>query len=150
MTDNAPQLPDWIKAHIELYLADPEKGHMWDSSVAGGSGLLPTLLLTTTGRKSGEPRMLPLIYKKVGDNYIIIASKGGFATHPSWYMNLEANPDCHIHVGPEQFDASMRVAEGAERDDLWRQMAEVYPPYNDYQVSAGERIIPVVVVEPKS
>lgn len=149
MSDKTVELPDWIKAHVELYLSDPDKGHMWDSGVAGGPGLLPTLLLTTTGRKSGEPRLLPLIYKKVGDNYVIIASKGGFPTHPSWFMNLEASPECHLHVARDEFDATMRVAEGAEREDLWRQMAEVYPPYNDYQVSAGDRIIPVVVLEPK-
>lgn len=150
MNETAAKLPDWIKAHIALYLSDPDKGHLWDSSVAGGPGLLPTLLLTTTGRKSGEPRMLPLIYKKVGDNYVIIASKGGSPAHPSWYLNLEANPECHLHVAREQFDATMRVATGAERDDLWAQMAEIYPPYNDYQVSAGERLIPVVVLEPKT
>ncbi len=149
MSDKSVELPDWIKAHVELYLSDPDKGHMWDSGVAGGPGPLPTLLLTTTGRKSGEPRLLPLIYKKVGDNYVIIASKGGFPTHPSWYLNLEADPKCHLHVARDEFDATMRVAEGAEREDLWRQMAEIYPPYNDYQVSAGERIIPVVVLEPK-
>lgn len=147
---DTPALPNWIADHIKLYLSDPEKGHMWDSSVAGGKGLLPTLLLTSTGRKSGEPRMLPLIYKKVDNNYVIIASKGGFPTHPSWFLNLEAHPACHLHVGAEQFDATMRVAEGAEREDLWSQMAEVYPPYNDYQVSAGDRVIPVVVLEPNT
>lgn len=150
MSDNAPQLPEWITNHIALYLSDPDKAHMWDSSAAGGSGLLPTLLLTTTGRKSGEPRMLPLIYKKVGDNYIIIASKGGFPTHPVWYLNLEAKPECQIRVGRDQYDATMRVAEGSEREDLWGQMADIYPPYNDYQSSAGERVIPVVVLQPKS
>lgn len=150
MSDNAPQLPEWITNHIALYLSDPDKAHMWDSSAAGGSGLLPTLLLTTTGRKSGEPRMLPLIYKKVGDNYIIIASKGGFPTHPVWYLNLEAKPECQIRVGRDQYDATMRVAEGSEREDLWGQMADIYPPYNDYQTSAGERVIPVVVLQPKS
>ncbi len=150
MSDAAQQLPDWIKAHIELYLSDPDKGHMWDSGVAGGPGPLPTLLLTTTGRKSGEPRLLPLIYKKIGDNYIIIASKGGAPAHPVWYLNLEARHDCHIQVGRDQYDATMRVAEGTEREDIWNQMAELYPPYNDYQASAGERIIPVVVLQPKA
>lgn len=149
MSDTAQQLPDWIKAHIALYQSDPEKGHMWDSGVAGGPGPLPTLLLTTTGRKSGEPRLLPLIYKKVGDNYIIIASKGGFASHPVWYLNLEAKPGCHIQVGPQHFDATMRVAQGSERDDLWAQMAAVYPPYNDYKTLAGDREIPVVVLQPE-
>jgi deazaflavin-dependent oxidoreductase (nitroreductase family) len=147
---NQPKLPDWIEAHIKLYLEDPEKGHMWDSGALGGPGMLQTLLLTSTGRKSGEPRLLPLIYKKVGDNYIIIASKGGAPAHPSWFLNLEANPDCHIQVKADHFDARMRIAQGAEREDLWDQLAEQYAPYNDYKKTAGDRVIPVVVLEPKS
>ena len=77
MSDLPAGLPKWIADHVRLYREDPDKAHMWDASMAGGKGLLPTLLLTSTGRKSGEPRPLPLIYKKVGDNYVIIASKGG-------------------------------------------------------------------------
>lgn len=149
MSETAQQLPDWIKAHITLYQSDPEKGHMWDSGVAGGPGPLPTLLLTTTGRKSGEPRLLPLIYRKVGDNYIIIASKGGHVSHPVWYLNLEANPECHIQVGADHFNATMRVASGGERADLWAKMAEIYSPYLEYQTRAGDREIPVVVLQPK-
>ena len=145
-----PNLPSWIQDHVELYKKDPDKGHHWDASLAGGKGMLTTLLLTSTGRKSGEPRVLPLIYKKIGDAYVIIASKGGYPSHPAWYLNLEANPDCHIQVAHDHFDARMRVAEGAERDDIWAQMVELYAPYADYQVSAGDRVIPVVVLEPKS
>ena len=75
------QIP-WIKQHIELYRTDPEKARMWDSTPLGGPGLLPTLLLTTTGRKSGEPRALPLIYGEADGSYVIIASKGGLPNHP--------------------------------------------------------------------
>jgi hypothetical protein len=74
----------WIAKHIELYRTDPEKAHMWDSAEAGGEGMLPTLLITTTGRKSGEPRSIPLIYKAIDGNYVIIASKGGMPNHPIW------------------------------------------------------------------
>lgn len=150
MTDiDIPEnLPGWIREHIELYLSDPEKAHMWDSSALGGPGVLPTLLLITKGRKSGEERPLPLIYKKVGDNYVIIASKGGAPSHPVWYLNLVADRQCTIHVGAEQYKVVARDAEGAEREDLWQQLAEVYPPYNDYQSAAGDRQIPVVVLEP--
>ena len=91
--------------------------------------------------------MLPLIYKKVGDDYIIVASKGGFPTHPAWYLNLVATPDCEIRVGPEIHKARARTAEGEERTRLWGELAEIYPPYNDYQTSAGDREIPVVVLE---
>lgn len=141
------QIP-WIKDHIALYRTDPEKAHMWDSSVAGGTGVLPTLLLTTTGRKSGEPRALPLIYGEVDGGCAVIASKGGFPTHPAWYTNLEANPECQVQVGAKGFQARARVAEGDERERIWKQLAKVYPPYDQYQVSAGDRVIPVVVLEP--
>ena len=138
----------WIAEHIELYRSDPEKAHMWDSSPLDGPGLLPTLLLTTTGRKSGELRPLPLIYGEAGDSYIIIASKGGMPNHPIWYLNLEANPACALMVGARSVSARARVAEGEERERLWQQMAEVYPPYDDYQKNAGSRTIPVVVLDP--
>jgi deazaflavin-dependent oxidoreductase (nitroreductase family) len=138
----------WIAEHIELYQSDPEKAHLWDSSVAGGQGLLPTLLLTTTGRKSGKPRPLPLIYREIDGGYVVIASKGGFPTHPLWYENLMANPECRVQVGSKGFTARARVAEGAERERLWKKLAEVYPPYDQYQVNAGDRRIPVVVLDP--
>ena len=144
---NFSEIP-WIAEHIELYRTDPEKAHMWDSTSLGGPGLLPTLLLTTRGRKSGEPRALPLIYGTAGDSHVVIASKGGMPTHPLWYLNLDADPACEIQVGAKHVVARARVAEGEERERLWKQMAEIYPPYDDYQKSAGERRIPVVVLDP--
>ena len=143
-----PTLPSWLSDHIRLYLEDPEKAHMWDSTAAGGPGPLPTLLLVSSGRRSGEPRPLPLIYGRSGDNYVVIASKGGAPDHPVWYLNLVANPECEIRVSTLKTPARARTAEGTEREELWKQLAEIYPPYNDYQVSAGERRIPVVVLEP--
>jgi len=137
----------WIADHIELYRTDPEKAHMWDASAAGGSGLLPTLLLTTTGRKTGEPRALPLIYGNAGDSYVIIASKGGLPTHPIWYLNLQAKPECELMVGAKAVSARARVAIGGERERFWAEMAKIYPPYLDYQ-KATEREIPVVVLDP--
>ena len=120
---------------------------MWDSAPLGGPGVLPTLLLTTTGRKSGEPRALPLIYGTVGESYVVIASKGGMPTHPLWYRNLQARPECELMVGAKSVSARARDAEGDERERLWAQMAEIYPPYRDYQ-KATEREIPVVVLDP--
>ena len=148
MTDLPAELPDWIREHIELYMSDPEAAHMWDSSSLGGPGVLPTLLLITRGRKSGELKPLPLIYKKVGDAYVVIASKGGAPAHPAWYLNLLAEPDCEIKVGTLDVAVTARDAEGEERADLWRQLAEIYPPYDDYQARAGDRRIPVVVLQP--
>jgi len=144
---NFSEIP-WIAEHIELYRNDPEKAHMWDSTAMGGPGLLPTLLLTTTGRKSGAPRSLPLIYGAAGESFVIIASKGGLPDHPIWYLNLQAQPVCDLMVGAQAVHARARVAEGAERERLWRQMAEIYPPYDAYQKTAGDRTIPVVVLEP--
>jgi deazaflavin-dependent oxidoreductase (nitroreductase family) len=144
---NFSEIP-WIAEHIKLYRTDPEKARIWDSSTLGGPGPLPTLLLTTTGRKSGEPRDAPLLYGEAGDSYVIIASKGGLPTHPLWYLNLEANPDCELMVGPKALSARARVAEGEEREHLWEQMAKLYPPYIKYQETAGQRTIPVVVLDP--
>jgi len=144
---NFSEIP-FIKQHIELYRNDPEKAHMWNSTKAGGSGPVPTLLLTTTGRKSGQPRAAPLIYGEAGGSYVVIASKGGMPTHPLWYLNLEANPECELMVGAKAVSARARVAEGAERERLWRQMAKLYPPYDQYQERAGARTIPVVVLDP--
>ena len=143
---NFSEIP-WIAEHIKLYKTDPEAAHMWDSTDLGGPGILPTLLLTTRGRKSGEPRSLPLIYGNFGDSYTVIASKGGDAAHPLWYMNLEATPECELMVGAKAVSARARVAEGAEREKIWEQMVEIYPPYVDYQ-KATSRVIPVVVLDP--
>jgi len=137
----------WIVEHIKLYQTDPEKAHDWDSSALGGPGILPTLLLTTTGRKSKEPRSLPLIYGQAGDSYVIIASKGGMPKHPIWFLNLEANPECKLQVGAKAVTARARIAEGDEREKIWNDMAKIYPPYLDYQ-KATERTIPVVVLDP--
>jgi deazaflavin-dependent oxidoreductase (nitroreductase family) len=140
------ELPGWIASHIQLYREDPEKGHLWDSSPVGGPGLLPTLLLSTTGRKSGRTSVLPLIYKKVGKGFVIIASKGGAPSQPAWYLNLVAEPDCEIQVAHDHFHLKARTAKGDERRELWEQLAEIYPPYNDYQ-AATTREIPVVVLD---
>lgn len=145
---NFSEIP-WIAAHIELYRKDPEKAHMWDSTPVGGPGPLPTLLLTTKGRKSGKPRALPLIYGSAGGSYVVIASKGGMPKHPLWYENLVAHPDCELQVASKRIAARARVAEGEERERLWQQMAQIYPPYLTYQ-KATQRTIPVVVLDPRT
>lgn len=147
--DIPSSLPSWIQEHIKLYLADPEKGHMWDSSVAGGPGPLPTILLTMTGAKSGQKRILPLIYQNIDGKFVIIASKGGAPDHPAWYINLAKTPECHIQVASDHYDCVARTAASPEREELWDKMAKIYPPYNDYKEAAGNREIPVVVLDPK-
>ena len=143
----APGLPGWIQDHLTRYLAtDGEDGHLWDATLGGGTGLCPTLLLSTTGRKSGETLTLPLIYGTTGSSYVVIASKGGAPAHPAWYLNLEANPVVGVQVKADRFTARARTASGAEREALWTQMVEVYHPYEKYQ-AATSRLIPVVVLD---
>ena len=151
MSDPIKELSEsgWIAEHRKLYLEDGVAGHMWDSTVGGGPGPLPTLLLFTTGRKSGQESIMPLLYDKVESGYAIIASKGGFPTHPGWYHNLRAQPEVKVKVANDEFGATARVATGAERERIWAQMAEMYPPYSDYAKAASPREIPVVVLEPK-
>ena len=145
---NTPaELPGWIADHVKLYLKDPDKAHMWDSAPVGGPGLLPTLLLTTTGRKSGKPRILPLLYVKVDAGFVIIASKGGAPQHPGWFLNLLDEPKCEIRVGRDHYRVAARVAEGEEREECWNKMTDLYAPYDDYQAGT-DRKIPVVVLEP--
>ena len=140
----------WIAEHRTKYLADGAAGHLWDSSFAGGPGLLPTLLLTTRGRKSGKESIMPLLYGEVDGGYAIIASKGGDPKHPGWYHNIKAQGEVTLQVADEVFQASTRVASGDERTRVWKQMSEMYPPFNDYQVKATaetQREIPVIVLE---
>jgi deazaflavin-dependent oxidoreductase (nitroreductase family) len=144
----AAMLNDVVRPHVKLYLEDPERARLWDSTPFGGPGILPCLLLVTRGRKTGKTSMLPLIYGEFGDAFVIIASKGGAPAHPAWYLNLEAEPECEIQVGNDHHRIRARTAEGEEREKLWRLMADIYPPYNDYQVAAADRLIPVVVLEP--
>ena len=139
---------EWIREHIELYERDPEKAHMWDASHLGGPGPLPTLLLTTRGRVSGQDRVVPLVYKKEDTSYVIVASKGGQPKHPFWYLNLESDPRCRLQVATRKFEARARVAEGDERSHLWSRMVDLHADYADYQERAKERQIPVVVLDP--
>lgn len=125
--------------HVDRYRAtDGEEGHEWRG--------VHTLLLTTTGRRSGEDRTTPLIYGEDGDGYVIVASKGGAPKHPAWMKNLEADPSAQVQVGPDRFAARARVAEGEERERLWQRMAGIWPDYDRYQQKT-DREIPVVVLE---
>jgi len=126
--------------HVKRYReTGGEVGHIWKE----GSTVL---LLTTTGRKSGEPRTTPLIYAQNGDDYVIVASKGGAPEHPGWYENLSKNPDVELQVLDDVFPARARTAEGDERERLWAKANEVWPHYAEYQEKT-DREIPVVVLE---
>jgi len=126
--------------HVRRYReTGGEVGHDWK----GGSKIL---LLTTKGRKSGEPRTTPLIYENAGDAYVIVASKGGAPEHPGWYANLAKTPEVELQVRDEIFPAHARVADGEERERLWKLAAKQWPAYDDY-ARKTDREIPVVVLD---
>lgn len=131
---------DWVADHIRDYVeTDGAKGHMWRG--------VPTLLLTTRGRRTGKLRRTALIYGRMGDAYVVVASKGGAPKHPLWYLNLETNPEVEIQVGEEIVAGRARDATDDERPFLWEKMANIWPAYDDYQEKTMRRI-PVVVIEP--
>lgn len=126
--------------HVRRYReTGGEVGHRWKR----GSKIL---LLTTKGRRSGEPRTKPLIYESDGDRYVVVASKGGAPAHPSWYLNLQADPNVEVQVLDEVFDARARTAEGEERERLWQLVTKQWPDYDRY-TERTDRRIPVVVLE---
>ena len=135
----------WIDVHRDLYLEDGEKGHLWDGSPNGGPANTPTLLLTTVGRKSGEKRIMPLIYGKTDDGYVVVASKGGAPQNPDWYFNLEANPAVELQVINAKFQADAETIFGPARQALWEKMVSIWPPYADY-AKKTEREIPIVLL----
>ena len=145
----APNLPDWMLQHANRYLSSGgTDGHMYKVSPPGyGELTVPSLLLTTTGRKSGEKFIFPLFYGEDAGGYVIVASKGGAPQHPGWYRNIEANPMVEVQVGTRHLKAKARTATGEERARLWQKSLEFWPPYADYQKKT-EREIPVVVLDP--
>jgi deazaflavin-dependent oxidoreductase (nitroreductase family) len=140
--------PDWQKRHLDAYLeTDGENGHFVDFTPVGGPPEVPCLLLETIGRKSGEPQPLPLIYGEDGDDFIIVASRGGASAHPAWYLNLEAQPEVKVQVAAKKYEGVARTVPSPDRERLFAIMAEIYPPYVDYQQKT-DREIPVVAVRP--
>ena len=128
------------KEHVDRYLAtDGQEGHDWQGT--------QTLILTTTGRKSGAKRLTPLIYGEQGDNYLIVASNGGAAAHPDWYFNLEADPEVEVQVWGDKIPARARTATPAEKAEWWPIVLKEWPDYDEYQKKA-DRPIPLVVIEP--
>lgn len=125
--------------HVRRYQqTDGAEGHEWRSTTV--------LLLTTTGRRSGEARTTPLIYRRHGDDYVVVASKGGAPQHPGWYLNLSADANVTVQVRGDRFNAKAWTASAQERPELWRLMTESWPPYDEYQTKT-DREIPVVVLE---
>ena len=126
--------------HVRRYReTDGEVGYDWNGA--------PTLLLTTTGRRSGEARTHPLIFGRHGDDLLVVASVGGGPKHPAWYHNLVANPRAEVQVRADRFAVEAHTATADEKPRLWRIVNDVWPNYDTYQART-EREIPVVVLRP--
>ena len=124
--------------HVRRYReTDGAEGHDWQG--------VSCLILTTKGRRSGEPRDAPLIYGTDGEDLMVVASKGGAPEPPAWYLNLQAEPEVEAQVRADRFRARARTATPDERPRLWARMAEIWPQYESYQRKT-EREIPVVVL----
>ncbi len=130
---------DWVADHVRRYVeTDGAEGHRWNG--------VPTLVLATTGRRSGQPRRTGLIYGREGEDLVVIASKGGAPEHPAWYTNLQAEPRAAVQVGEERFDVRARTADVDEKARLWPQMAQIWPQYDEY-MRKTDRDIPVVILQ---
>ncbi|MET7995123.1 nitroreductase family deazaflavin-dependent oxidoreductase [Amycolatopsis sp. NPDC005232] len=131
---------DWVAEQTRKYVSSGgQEGHEQNG--------VYTLILATTGRKTGEPRRTCLIYGTQGEDFVVVASKGGDDDHPAWFKNLEAEPSVGVQVGARRFDARARIAGNQERAALWPKMAEIFPLYNEY-AQKTERVIPIVVLTP--
>ena len=126
-------------SHVRSYReTGGEYGHLWRGA--------PTLLLTTKGAKSGEPRTMALIYGRSGEDYLLVASDGGARDHPQWFKNLRKHPEVELQVRDEIFVARAREATDDEKPAMWREMLRHWPRYDSYQEKT-DRPIPVVVLE---
>jgi deazaflavin-dependent oxidoreductase (nitroreductase family) len=108
----------------------------------------PMILVHHKGRRSGAERVNPLVYQPVDDRWAIFASYAGAPEDPAWYLNLVANPETTIEVGTETHQVKARTAEGEERDRIWEAQKKASPGFAEYEVKAGDREIPVVVLDP--
>jgi deazaflavin-dependent oxidoreductase (nitroreductase family) len=141
MTESKYITPDMTylgESHIQVYReTDGETGYLWNG--------VPSLLLTTTGRKSGLERTSPLIFTYHRDDFLVVASQGGAPVHPNWYFNLLGNPKANVQIKAEKFDVIARTATDEEKPELWEAVTTNWPNYDLYQ-SRTDRPIPVVIL----
>ena len=134
-------MSDWNTTIIDEFRANGGK-------VGGNFEGAPLLLLHTTGAKTGQERVNPMMYRKVGDHYAVFASKAGAPTNPDWYHNLLANPETTVQVGRELRQVRARVADPDERARLWPEVVRLLSIFDTYQ-QRTEREIPLVILEPR-
>lgn len=143
LIDETPVDPTggWVADHVKLYVeSGGTEGHHWQPGV-------PTLLLTTRGRRSGTARRTALIYGRDGDDYVVMASYAGAPAHPDWYLNLAADPEVVIQVGEEIMPARAHTAGPQDRERLWETMTAIWPDYDAYATKTS-REIPLVTITP--
>jgi deazaflavin-dependent oxidoreductase (nitroreductase family) len=132
---------DWVAEQTRAYLASGgAEGHE--------SNGVHVLVLATTGRRSGIPRRTCLIYGTTGQDFVVVASKGGADEDPAWFKNLQADPSVGVQVRDRRFTARAQVASPAEREHLWPQMAGIFPLYDEY-AQKTTREIPIVLLTPQ-
>jgi len=141
MALSAGAMRRWGKLNVPLYRATRGR-------VGGRVGRAPVLLLTTTGRKSGEPRTAPVLYLADGERLVVIGSNAGNERTPAWALNLQAHPDADVEVRRDRRQVRARVTEGEERAELWRRTNAQYGGFEDYRERTA-RDIPVFVLEPR-
>ena len=122
-----------------------EEFHAKDGKVGGPFQGAPMVLITTTGAKSGQPRVTPLVYLQDGDRIVIIASKAGAPTNPDWYYNIKANPTVTVEIGAEKFEATAEEITGDERHRLYAAQVAVMPGFQEY-ADKTSRVIPVIAL----
>ena len=142
---NSPQTNTIVKwmSRTQTWVYKKTDGRLGGKFLQGA----PVALLTTTGRKTGEPRVSPLLYLRDGDRVVLVASKGGAATNPMWYLNLKANPRVSVQIKDEVLHLTARDATEAERAQYWPRLLQIYSSFDDYQ-SWTDRVIPVVICDP--
>jgi deazaflavin-dependent oxidoreductase (nitroreductase family) len=138
--------------YADFFIKWMSRSNTWLYKVSGGrfGGTFqkaPVALLTTKGRKTGQPRVSPLLYLRDGDTVLVAASRGGSDKNPMWYLNLKANPKVRVQIKKEVLDLTARDATDEERAKYWPRLVEMYPTYDDYQ-SWTDRQIPLVICEP--
>ena len=138
-----------MQDHARLYVETNGAGdtHVRDLTLMGGKADTTCLLLRTIGRKSGEARLAPLIYGAWKGDFVVVASKGGHDADPPWYLNIKAAREVDVQAGPKRWRCAWREPKGAERAEVWAFMADLYPPYEEYQART-DREIPIVMLTP--
>lgn len=141
-TSSLDRIKGDAKADVEAYLANPDGR----AEGKGPSGL-PTLLLTVVGRKSGEKRTVPLVFLQNGEEMVIVGSLAGYDKHPTWYINISANPNCWVQLDRRKMTAVARDANEAERKELWPKLNAIFPVWGYFQ-SQTDRPFPIVILKP--